>query len=68
MGAPTLTPMKETTSWAIKKHLTFLGFYAPKRSASRVLRLQKKWDRSKTWVLNRLLEEGLERHLNPNEP
>lgn len=68
MSGVTLAPMKANTStWAERNNLVFLGFHSPKKMAKRLLKLQEKWDRSKAWTLNRLLEEGLERHLNSKE-
>jgi hypothetical protein len=60
-----------TSTWAERNNLVFLGFHAPRKRGDRLAKLQKKWDRSKAWTLNRLLEEGLERHLelsNSHEP
>jgi len=46
-------------SWGKKKGLVYLGFYSPKKTARRILRLQHQLDRPKVWVLLNLVEEGL---------
>jgi rhamnogalacturonyl hydrolase YesR len=54
------------TEWARNKNLVFHGFHSSKRIDRQLRTLMHRWSRSKSWVINQILEDNLPRYAPQN--